>query len=78
LKPMQVAIALDQFFNTLVGGYADETVSARAWREHNNSRKWKYIQLAIDTLFFWQQDHCLASYMSESLRKQYPKEYRNV
>jgi heme O synthase-like polyprenyltransferase len=76
VKYMQVAIATDQFFNTLAGGFADETISARAWRERNNSQKWHYIQIAIDLLFFWQPDHCYASYLSETNRNQYPKEYR--
>lgn len=28
----QIPIALDQFVNTLFGGWADETLSCRAWR----------------------------------------------
>lgn len=30
---MQTAIAIDQLLNALLGGFADETLSARAWRE---------------------------------------------
>lgn len=28
----QIAVAFDQLVNTLLGGWADETLSARAWR----------------------------------------------
>lgn len=75
----QFAIAIDQVFNTLVYfksdgfGYADETLSARAWRLRHKSNAYKWI----DGLFFWQKEHCRASYQSELLRKQLPSEYRN-
>ncbi len=36
-------------------GYADETLSARAWRLRALSR----------SLFFWQEDHCKAVFASE-------------
>lgn len=75
----QLAISLDQLFNTLVYlksdgfGYADETLSARAWRLRDQSNAYKWI----DRLFFWQHQHCKASYESEINRKQLPNEYRN-
>lgn len=66
----QIAIAIDQLLNTLLGGMADETLSARA---HRTGSAWEYV---IDTLFFWQPDHCADSYRSEKERKQLPQEYR--
>lgn len=74
----QVAIALDQLCNALVGGYADETISARLWRNRDRSWWWKFWQVAIDTGFFWQREHCYKSYLSEVVRSQLPKEYRNA
>ena len=60
--------------NTFLGGMADETLSARAWRHHlDRSRDWPYK--LIDTLFFWQKDHCRTAYESEVERKQLPTEY---
>jgi hypothetical protein len=73
----QFLIALDQLFNTLFGGYADETLSARAWRSRNLNPTWGRIQKAIDAVFFWDQDHCFQSFISEYERKQLPTEYRN-
>ena len=66
----QVAIAIDQLLNALLGGMADETLSARA---HCTGSAWEYV---IDTLFFWQTDHCQDAYLSEKERKQLPQEYR--
>ena len=66
----QILIAIDQLLNTLLGGMADETLSARAWREQS---AWVAV---IDMLFFWQDNHCLRSYEAEMQRKQMPKEYR--
>ena len=44
----QVLIAFDQLVNALLGGWADESLSAHAWRQHlEGKRDWPY-QL-IDT-----------------------------
>ena len=75
----QILIALDQLINTVTWikgdgfGYADETLSARAWRLRGQSNAYK----RIDFLFFWQAEHCLRSYESEMNRMQLPKEYQN-
>ncbi len=75
ISGFQVAVAFDQLVNTLMGGYADETLSARAWRHHlDGSRTWP--RWIIDHLFFWQTNHCKEAYESELLRKQLPDIYR--
>jgi hypothetical protein len=71
-----VAIAFDQLLNTLLGSTPDETLSARAWRLRLVSPTWKIAQVVIDALFFWQDQHCKASYFSEWERNQLPSEYR--
>lgn len=71
----QVLIGIDQLFNTLLAGYADETLSARAYR-CRAKRKWAVIMKLIDGVFFWQHAHCRGAYMMEIQRKQYPLEYR--
>jgi hypothetical protein len=64
-----VLIALDQLVNAMLGGFADETLSSRAWR--NNWNK------PIDWLFSpIEKDHCFESYVSEQLRLQCPPELR--
>ncbi len=70
----QVLIAVDQLANTLVGGFADETISARMYRTRNPFRH------VVDVLFFWdmtgRKRHCELSYESELLRRHLPKGYR--
>lgn len=74
----QFLIALDQTINTLVPlsdgfGYADEMLSARAWRLRNKHPK---LHAWINTVFFWDGDHCAECYEIEKERKQLPSEYR--
>ena len=71
----QVLIAIDQLLNTLLGGWADETLSSRAWRLRNDP-VWWWLYEFINVLFFWQHDHCHESYISELLRTQEPPELR--
>jgi hypothetical protein len=71
----QTAIALDQLFNAIAGGYADETLSARSWRLQS-TKPFYYLRPVVDILFFWDKNHCFESYQSEFERKQLPNEYR--
>ena len=68
-------IAMDQLVNAVFNGFADETISSRAYRwDRDGVRSWPHK--AIDLLFFWQKDHCRTSYESECLRMQLPPEMR--
>lgn len=70
MRLAQTLIALDQLANAICGGWADETLSSRAYRESPRAEKF------INTLFFWDKDHCYESYVSEQLRTQLPPELR--
>ena len=70
MRLAQVLIAFDQLANAICGGWADETLSSRAYRESPRVEKF------INTLFFWDKDHCYESYVSEQLRTQLPPELR--
>ena len=73
----QVLVAIDQLLNTLLGGYADETLSSRAWRhKEDGSRSWP--AWVINKLFFWQDNHCKEAYESELKRNQLPPSLRGV
>ena len=75
---MQFLIAIDQLINTIVYikrdgfGYADEMLSARAWRLRNITKLHRFI----DRLFFWDDQHCYECFRIEVERKQLPVEYR--
>jgi hypothetical protein len=73
----QILIAFDQFLNTLLGGFADETLSARAWRTEQDGKIFgRFFRPLIDTILFFDPQHCYTSYLSEKERKQYPNHYR--
>lgn len=72
----QVAIAFDQLLNAVLGGYADETISARVYRNRKKSKWWAMWLKIIDKIFFWQDDHCFQSHLNELERKHFPKFYR--
>jgi len=67
----QLLISFDQCLNCIFGsGYADETLSAYAYRMQDWRMK------LIDTILWFDKDHCYNSYLSEIYRKQYPQAYR--
>jgi hypothetical protein len=79
----QFLISLDQTINTCCfdtskgkrrWGFADETLSARAYRLRNKG--WQRQYRLINKLFFNTEDHCKDSYESEEKRRQLPPEYR--
>lgn len=69
---LQVLIAIDQLANALLGGWADETLSAHAWRSD-----WTLRKSLINALFFWQEDHCKDSFDAEVERRQMAPIYRD-
>ena len=71
MRLKQILIAIDQLANAIIGGWADETLSSRAWREDR-----RRLVAFIDCLFFCEKDHCKECYEIEMRRKQLPVEYR--
>jgi hypothetical protein len=66
----QVLIAADQFVNTLLGGWADETLSARTYRMN-----WFTLEKIINFIML-DSSHCKNSYISEKIRAYSPPEVR--
>lgn len=76
-RRMQILIAHDQLINTLFKGWADESISSRAYRRSLDDCYWcPVMKRIIDTCFFWDKDHCKKSYISEQERHQFPPELR--
>lgn len=73
----QVLVALDQLVNTLLWGYADETLSARAYRHAEIKKDRRWPMWIIDHLFFWQNGHCKAAYEAELERTHLPPGMRD-
>lgn len=73
-----VVIAIDQLFNALTGGAADETLSSRTYRgailAENPKKRWRVLYRFINSIFF-DSNHCKTAYESELNRKQYPDNF---
>lgn len=65
---LRVLVGFNQLVNTLLGGWPDETLSSRAYRQHLRGRN--FLRNFINTLFFWQNDHCKLAYEEELDRLQ--------
>jgi len=74
----QVLVALDQLVNAMLGGYADETLSARAYRRQQDSRGWAVARRVIDAMFFWESAHCEDAFVAEVVRRHMPEKYRSA
>lgn len=73
----QILIALDQLLNTLIGGWADETLSSAAYKSDQKGLFWgKITRPLIDAIFFWQDRHCYYAFIAEKFRLQSPPEDR--
>lgn len=88
-KIWQLLIALDQLVNVIASlllpwsaiGWADETISARAWRLEQYSAWWRAARVVIDWTFAVlsfgkERDHCQNSHLSEQVRAHLPPAYR--
>lgn len=75
----EVLIAFDQLLNAVLGGSADETMSARAHRMRTKDHRWwGWTANAIDVLFFFDPDHCRTSYEAELQRRHLPSAYQQL
>lgn len=66
---INLATAISQLVNAMVGGHPDETLSARAWRGHiEGNAFWSMLRLSLNSVFFWQVDHCRSSFLADCKR----------
>jgi hypothetical protein len=59
-----ILAAVSQVLNALLGGSPDQTLSARALMNQRR-RRWQVTYRALNALFFWQDDHCLRSFLAD-------------
>ncbi|OBX90878.1 DNA helicase UvrD [Haemophilus sp. CCUG 60358] len=76
-----VVIAIDQLFNALTGGAADETLSSRTYRgavfAENPKKRWRVLYRVINGIFF-DRNHCKMAYESEISGKQHDERFKAV
>ena len=75
----QILLAMDQLFNALAFGWADETFSARCWRMREKPF-WRFMRRIMDVIFFWDtkegMKHCQWAFENEQKRVHMPGAYR--
>lgn len=70
---LQILIAIDQLANALLFGFADETLSSRAYRADQKDLIFgKIFRPCIDFIFFFQEEHCHQAYLEEIDKRQLP------
>ncbi|MBN6075818.1 hypothetical protein HYE60_11290 [Aggregatibacter actinomycetemcomitans] len=74
-----VVVAIDQLFNALIGGAADETLSSRTYRgamlAPQPRKRWRVLYRVINGIFF-DRNHCKDAYFSEVYRRQYTEDFQ--
>jgi len=65
---LNLLIIISQLINTVfLAGHPDQTVSARAF-ENRKKKVWGVVYVTINKIFYWQSNHCLASYLEDVTR----------
>ncbi|KKN84445.1 hypothetical protein LCGC14_0289070 [marine sediment metagenome] len=55
----KILISIDQLFNTILGGWPDETISSRLGKKAREGNPWaKYACWLIGKVFFHNTRHC--------------------
>ena len=54
---------VSRFLNVLTFGHKDELLSARIYENSLTSPGWEVVRITIDTLFFWDNQHCRMNYL---------------
>lgn len=79
---LNILIALDQLLWTLITlgkGKPDETISAALWRlELQGKIAGKLFRPVVDTLFWFDKNHCQQSYLSEINREHLSDFYKKT
>jgi hypothetical protein len=81
----QIWMGVDQLLNALIPpltgvvSSAGETLSARAFRAWRDGRLWGRVLLpVINTIFFWQENHCRGAHARLMEHAYLPDEYRTA
>ena len=72
-------LAIDQTGNVFLMGSADETISARSYREGvlNDKKHWKAMHWFVNKLFWFEPEHTKKAYEAELARCHMPSDYQS-
>lgn len=66
---IRLAVAFDEFWNVVFGGFLDETISSRAGRAAHAGKTWG--KLLAGALGFFFRNHCRLAEMHDEQRAEY-------
>lgn len=76
MKLNQLMYSLDCLVNTILGGYANESLSSRFYRANRDNKWYGFMKNVTDTIFFYQDNHCQTAYFRTLDRMNLPPEFR--
>lgn len=62
-RVLNFLICFDRGVNALLGGDPRETLSSVAYRINRDKGTYKWTKGFIETLFFWEPNHCYGAYL---------------
>lgn len=65
---IRILVAISVLFNVLLGGYSNQTFSARNWAWKREGKP-NLVRL-IDTLLWFDKDHCMTAWTYWVIRKE--------
>ena len=82
LRLSNVSVSINQLIGTILSlgaKYPDETMSSYSWRLESKGRIFgRIFPPLIDTLLFWERDHCYGAWLDEKARRHMPPEMRDT
>jgi hypothetical protein len=76
-RAREIGVGLTQLLNAFCGGYASECFSSRCWRLREY-RPFNVVYRVVNVIFFWQPNHCKASYDAQVARWNVPADYQGA
>jgi hypothetical protein len=73
---LAIKVGVSRLVNALLCGYSGEMLSARAYRLRNCSLFWGVVKEVLDSVFWWELEHCKQCYEFELNHRDKPEEYR--
>jgi hypothetical protein len=73
---LAIKVSVSRLVNALLCGYSGEMLSARAYRLRNKSLFWGVLKEILDSVFWWQLEHCRNCFEFELEHRDKPEEYK--
>lgn len=65
---LRILWCLDVLVMVILRGHLGETLSSCSYRMHRDKRFWGFLMPMINTLIFWEPQHCYNSYLADRTR----------